>query len=654
MANVYTTITCGGNERTLADWGIAEESITFARHAGDEDTLSFTMPTQRIEDDPLFAFESKLVLKTGRTSADGSLNSFSGGKTKFTGWAMDPTLDGRPSFEGVHYTVVGPWYWIRKTEFQQYVYKWTGFGVSITPELTTDVALFYQVLSPNSYARVHTGDQIKAILNFVLVQCGNMGIDTPFLVGYQDIDVPVLPYPANDIMCDEAIELCLRSSPDARLIFDYSTTPPTANVISLANCTPKVFPVADGLTRESIVLRARRDMLARAVVVNFKRVDSVDGVDWEVKSQQKFGPNGLNSPLDPAAGPRVALYTVNLEGAVKNDEQAELIVTPVANTREFWSKVIPELQSTNIRAFTVSNLQVKDDEGNPVDLGAYPNYVMGGTGVCTWMTSGGHPVNAIAVTITAEANYKQFDVNATGPDPEAATNGSQLDKYSTRQLSVRGTLTNGTSGVYSKSDSIAAEDEPAGLAEKIYNSLATLAYDGRLTNKQVEIGLDDVNMDNSLCISGGRPEWLTMNAQIQSITESFGDGGVEIVLGYPKELSAGDYARLMLVNRNRKAFSTASERATGKSDNAGSVKLQTGAVKENSNAGLDEKSYTATILKSAGTQVAKIEHDTQVLKDITPSMADADRVMKPRVFAACIAGNRKMAAITATDVFDTA
>ena len=643
MALTYTTLEYSGLEQTLADWGLEEASCTLKVVNNGIDTFRAGMPKANLFDDPVFPFEGQIIIRTGRASGDGSDGSFSGGLIEFTGKRMLHVLDGRPEFEGVYYNFGGPGYDVANTGYQQPSNWFLGFDADVPTlagQLSSDVVLFYVFTLTDgvpAFTRITTGGQINLTLQHVLDMYSAQGLGAPFQIGTIDVNVPLMPYALLDVKCSEVIEYCLRPSPDARLWFDYTTSPPTANVTSRANCTPVTKALADGVSHESLQITRRDDLVARSVVIFFKETNRVDNTSWIQKVSQKYGPNGLNSGLDPDGGLRVVVNTCDVQGFSVSDVYGQLSTLAVANTRAFWGVIVPEFASTRIRNLTLSNLQAKDETGTAVDLGSYPNVLMDGSSICPWMTlSDSTPVVGKRVTLTADASYKEFDVEGTGGDPTTATNGIFLGWYARKQITWRGTLTNGVTGDYSALASASwADSIPTNIAQLVYQSLATPQFEGPVTFVQREIS-GGLNMGNVLNLSGGRAEWLAMNAQIESIVKEFGTGRITVDIGPQQYLRAAGLTALFLMNRYRRTFSNPQMRANALSSSSNnSVTLGGNAPKENTNVGLPERQFLAQVLKDdSGNQSALIQHDTQELLTRTPDspsgLTGATRVMMPR------------------------
>ena len=590
----YTTLEYNGSERALADWGIAEQGCTLTVASLEDDLFRCMISRALCTDDPVFPFEGAVILRTARVSTTGAVNSFSGGLIEFSGKRLLHVVDGRPNFEGVYYNFAGPWYDVRECPYQQLSAWWLGPVDQIGNDLSSDVLVMFKLVD-GLYSRVGTKIQILDTLQHVLDQYALQGMAAPFQVvtGNIDVDSPLPVYPMQDVKCSEVIEYCLRPNPDARLWFDYSTLPPTAYVSSRGNCAPVTVPIADGVSYESLRIVPRNDLQARSVVLFFKQTNQVDASAWMEKTKQKYGPNGLNSTADPDGGLRVVVQTVDLQGWSVSNVYGELTTLAVTNDLAFWSVVVPELRSTQVRSFALlGDMDIRDDNGDTVSLGAYPNALMDGSSICPWMTLvGGTPVVGKRVTITVDATYRLFDVEATGGD-RSATNGVLLEWFPRKRLLWRGVLTNGVTGNYSAvASSIIGDPIPTGLAQNIFSSLAGLQYEGDVTVVVPDLS-GGINMGNTLNLSNGRADWTTMNAQIQHITKDLGSGRRMVTIGPARFLTAGGLTQLFLINRLRRIWYNPLTRATGKSGaSSNTVTMGRNTARENSQAGLDQVAF---------------------------------------------------------------
>jgi hypothetical protein len=580
------TLEYNGQEKSLADWGFAEENCTLTVASMEDDTFTLAMPGVDIFSDPVFPFEALVVIRSGRT-LNGS--AYEGGKIEFTGKRLRQVLDGRPTFEGMLYTFAGPWYDIRSTPYQQPVYwfAYTNGTEDVTQiGMTSDLVLFQKVAAGGTLT-LNNGEQIAEVLTHLLSQYSAQGMTLPFAIGTIDVAVELNTYQCQDLTCSEVIGYCLRCSPDARLWFDYSQSPPVCNVTSRANCTAASVTLADGTKHEQMNLVPRPDLQARSVIVIFRQSNESNGAQWSSKVVQKYPTNG------PDGGLRVIIQTVDLQGFSRTNVYGSLKTTTVANTRAWWAQFVPELQSSKIRAFTaLSGLTVLDDDGNAVSLTTYPRALLDGSSIASWMRWGNAPVVGKPATVSALVSYRQYDVEASG-DVETSTNGLCTTIYPSKQLSIRVTLTNGGTGDYSAlASETDAEDIPSNLAQSIYTSLAQLQYEGTITLVEEEISTA-LTMANCLNLLGGRTEWQYMRAQIQSISRDYGSGRTTITVGPARNLTAGDLTQLFLINRNRRVWYNPAVRSSGQSAaGTNSVTLPKTVTRENSSVGLSQKSVS--------------------------------------------------------------
>lgn len=378
----FDTLQYNGIERTFANRGFSRSHARLRKHNSNEDIFSVYIPTANITDDPIFPFESVVIVRTGRVSANGADNSFSGGTVKFTGKAMPLTgdVDGRKV--GVTYEFKGPWYDLSNTHYLQ-----TFKGAAVNPYNPGEIILNTSTASsnPGAFLFISIGDQVQAILQWLLDQYAAQGMTAPFqysgralnagaidlttsgtaavgintdksgnayvrhVVAGPTIDQALfgqflVSYIAKPMMCSQALQKMLELSPRTNISFDYSTTPPTIYVRSVDNFAPASLPIFNGIDHKSINIKRRDDVVARAVIITYRIANQIDGrqqLDFKV---DKWGPNGANSNADPNAGLRVFSETIDLQGFNVTSTTAQLDCEPLACTggtnatkRKWWS-----------------------------------------------------------------------------------------------------------------------------------------------------------------------------------------------------------------------------------------------------------------------------------------------------------------------------
>jgi hypothetical protein len=565
------TLEYNGQEKALADWGLAEEGVVLSFSHLEPDRFTCLVPGALVSDAAVFAFEGWIKVRQGR-SWDAVNEVYTGGSLVFQGLRNAEVVEGRPLFEGVQYEFVGPLYFLQGAPYQQTVYTYTGDPDVPSAALVSEVLLFQQVTGPGTGIALHTGLQITDVLQHVLAQCAAASIGAPFQVGTIGVQVNLPTYPIRDPSCLEVVEYCLRSSPDAVLWLDYSTDPPTVNVTKRGDATGVTVALGDGVKHEAVSLVPRPDLLPRAVIVKFRRTNTVNGVTWFETVTQKYGPNGNNSGSDPDGGHRVVLQTIDLQGVQWDYTEATISTYAVdEDNRAWWSRYYPALETSKVRNFGfVGSASIVDEDGDAVSLASYPYVLEDGQSTEAWMVlpvghpNAGDPVECVKATIRIECAYKQYDVLGSGGDPFTATNGRLIEEFLNKTLSARVTLTNAPSGTYRSTAAYVEEEAiPSGMAQSIYLALSALQYQGQVSLIEDEVTSVIQPGKNVLNLSGGRAEWGTMDAQIIGVSRDYGTGRSTVVIGPARFLSAGDLTQLFLINRQRYVYHNAASRTTG-------------------------------------------------------------------------------------------
>lgn len=376
----FDTLEFNGVERSFANWGF-ERHARCERHNLREDVFRATIAGATVSDDAVFPFEAIVIVRTGRISATGADNSFSGGATKFTGKrvGMEAAVTGRA--QGVTYEFLGPWYDLENTHYLQ-----TFRGAAILPYAPGEVVLNTSTAnSIGALCFISMGDQIQAVLQWLLDQYAAQGMAAPFQYVGRDLNAGVIDlstsgtaavgpntdkagnaydfqvnagttidtalfaqflpsYIGKPMMCSQALQKMLELSPRTNVCFDYATTPPTLYLRSVDNFAPVSLPLCNGIDHKSLNLRRRDDLVARAVVITYRITNTVNGkhvVDYAV---DKWGPHGANSPADPSAGLRVLSETIDLQGYSLTTTTGQMDCEPLpcnggtnATKRAWWA-----------------------------------------------------------------------------------------------------------------------------------------------------------------------------------------------------------------------------------------------------------------------------------------------------------------------------
>ena len=562
------TLQVGSVEKSFADWGISLSGAGLEEQNLALSTYRFSLAAANITDDPFIAFEQKVIVRGNRT---GSGTSYSGGFVKFIGWRLDIVLDGRPEWLGGHYTFGNAWYWLAAMLYQQPRSSITVAGQAFP--FTTDLALFIRLNTGlNTVERINNGEQITDILEYALDVLTDFLGEAPFAIGTiaPALDLPF--FECKEVSCAAAIAKCLELSPEFTLDFDYTTTSgglpiQTINVMARSARTARTLALANGTDHKALRIAPRPSLVLRSVIIFFRITYTDNGTPKTCFVKDKYGPHGANSASDPEDGPRVLLQTFDLQGGSFANLSAYLDSATChcntgannnTNRLNWWKDQFPELTDATdltIENATITAAQAQDGyaKGDTVSLAAFP-YQLHDTAVADWMTlDDGSPVTAIRVKIEAVANYKLTQkASATGharPTHDyTGGDGKKIYAYVT--------LTNAPVGLYSTSLVDNGEDVPTGIAQTIYQAQSVLQYSGedvRVRNAAQNDAGDGplIKLGNTLNLSGGRAEWATMAAQIQSLRTDDGLGTVGISFGPPSHLNVNDLASLWLYNRER-------------------------------------------------------------------------------------------------------
>jgi hypothetical protein len=134
----YTTLTYGGAEKSLADWGISTWSRTAQNQANDDFTFSMPAP---MDGSDVFPYGAQIIIRIGRVaSAVNPINptlptsltlspslTYSGGTQWFWGYCVDNDRVGEPGSESFNYKFAGPYqFFFERLIFQKLMLNWNG------------------------------------------------------------------------------------------------------------------------------------------------------------------------------------------------------------------------------------------------------------------------------------------------------------------------------------------------------------------------------------------------------------------------------------------------------------------------------------------------------------------------------------------------
>ena len=167
----YWTITYGGVEKALADWGIgtdlSEEFVSKAK-----DTLSLTTIEPFDPLTPQFVPEQPILVQRDRVAG----GSFTGGTVAFRGYVGELTMEGSANREAIGYTLFNAWWLLERLQFKQTRKVFNGWSTPhdpTTPPTFATVFLAETFLGEGPEALLWTATEaITEVLNFA-IECWN-------------------------------------------------------------------------------------------------------------------------------------------------------------------------------------------------------------------------------------------------------------------------------------------------------------------------------------------------------------------------------------------------------------------------------------------------------------------------------------------------
>jgi hypothetical protein len=123
---------------------------------------------------------------------------------------------------------------------------------------------------------------------------------------------------------------------------------------------------------------------------------------------------------------------------------------------------------------------------------------------------------------------------------------------------------------------------PTGLAQNLYDSLATLQYEGSVTLTEQEC-VGDIRPGHLLRLSGGRTAWATMDAMVFETVENISAGETAVRFGPPAHLVLADWLALVRLGRDRVVYTRPEQVTTSEEvGQGGEAQLGSGTALQNS------------------------------------------------------------------------
>jgi hypothetical protein len=634
----YTTLTYGGVEKSLADWGVATWSRTAQNQANDE--FTFTMPTP-MDGVDIFPYGANIIVRINRVASrlnpinptlpasvndGGGALTFSVGTQWFWGYCVDNNRTGSAESESFEYKLAGPYqFFFDRLILQKLMLTWNGSkqiadwqsDVVLGFSLTTLTGSGDTVQGTTSTNLMSIAQQVKEICMYAQAdsayQQANNGLGWPAGAQFQcdqltaeidGVNWDLLPTPSanvlisdyfgaphsgktsasalpagsymlrcpldavNAITCADAMRRQLQwlggiGSPVVWT--DHSQTPPQLHIATRDQLPAKSIAFA-GITVKNKIKR-RTDLIPAAVHFKYKVAGIYLNAPYDiiindvaayiggvlVEGIGQFG--ALVNPLTGAAlssGNQTALMaaaktatavvqTLDFQGPNVSAQSATITTAAVnfgdpaggGTAPAFWQSLFPHLVGvSNLAFFDATHCPVTFTDpitGAAVSVTGL-GYRLPDGQLGSWMTNSG-TITAKKVRVTAYFSYHE---NLPGANAVA---GSTVG-FKEEHCDI--TLTNAVSGTYSTEPTeMAGEPIPYGLAGYVLALETIPQYEGSVLVQEQEIS-DVCPLGNVLNITGGRAEWASMDALLQSGRYS-DNGRTEITFGPAKHLGPSQF-----------------------------------------------------------------------------------------------------------------
>ncbi len=548
--------------KSFDSWGLTDPTLELTSQS--PDLCTFTHEGAPYDSTPLFPYLSRITI----FRPDGI--------RWFTGVVIQTQRVGSPGAEGLRYRVAGPWWHLTKTVYQVISqFLASQHPTTIAGELWSRIILNMN----NAGQRISPREQITLILQYAIAagapfQIGTIKLDVNLGAGLVDVQVPFREVRA--ITCAQAIREELRILPDAVCYFDYKTNPPTFHCVREAYLTPVAIDVSDGALVESHTVNPREDLVVPAVVIQYLQQTDVDGVTYNTPIIDIAPATATGQEL----GALVA--AIDLKGAKVSSTKATVYAEDLtaiftgsqAAQRAWLRRRLHWLDDRYVNLSLPSVPSVSDpttDPVTPISLAAVLPHIITEGSVPEWF-----PYDFQVVRLKFDLIYDQYAGAIASPDANPVTipTGALLTDQNYRHpVTLDVIMTNAPLGwqTYSQAESVdPAEPVPVGLAAYMYHALGTLTYEGDVSVIEEEVtGL--ISQGNSLNFTGGRPEWATMAAPIQSLSVDIAKGRTTARFGWPQQLGVQDLIEWLRALRPVQRQTATSEITTGISASDGEI-----------------------------------------------------------------------------------
>lgn len=537
----------GGASKTPEQLGIIVGSMVDSRQSQGIDELSFSTVAN---------YDGTPIMSYGDT-----FKLYRNGVGWFQGVCTTTPRVADSASEGIDYTVAGPWWYLENTTFMQSYQIFDGYDTSATPP----EANYKTQYSPRVVLFTNGGEGISSsnVLSELVTYARTCGIS--IALG----DLPrstVIPWASQfqDNTIAQLIQTVLRWHPDVIVWWNYSGATPRINFTSRSASVVYNHNLNGDTT--NINITPRYDLKPSVVALHYQSTNSNDGVPYKTYTTDAYPSNGnltapgaINISID-LRGQNVSRQYQSVRTRSLPDDSTS--ANSIAQ-RVFWRRHFPRLADkpfNEATSFTIEDYQKKlaietdtEDPEDPLleggrklkqssDADDYQNELLDGS-LDDWMNCS---ATELVVSARVYCNPTVF-ASLSADDKALFPSGSGSKRYGLLSVTITGT--DAVTKNYSRiSNYTEGETVPSGLAQRFYQSLSKLQYEGSLTITGDEVEAASI-MGRVLNMSNGRSEWSSMRAVIQGVSYSYADGSTSINFGPAEQLAPQDIIEQLRLSR---------------------------------------------------------------------------------------------------------
>lgn len=504
-----------GEANTFAAEGLSQ--LFIRRMAAGISTATFAAVAQTaLTDAYKYAHGATAIIRYGATR-------------RFYGRIVTLPRQGDAQSESVQYTVADPWWYLERITYMQTWKIYDETGEELVNAVKSRVVLYQDA----DGERMTAGAQVADVIDWAIAK------GAPIQKGAIEAGV-ALPYDERDnLSCTDAINTVLRWHPDWVAWFDHSTEPyPTFHCRARANLTAATVALT---ACANIAITPRHDLQVPGIHITYEKRNTDGDVTYNTVSVDAAGDVNAFDAVYALFALEGQTRTWLTQKIVTEDFPEDLTDTSwwQARIQEFFAVAAPDLH-------------IDSAERDQTEL---PRILVEGA-VQDWMEE--DEIVSAACTVQGVAEYYIRDALGDVVKHE--------DHYPIRYDCV---VTNAETKTYRRMDSFqSGESVPTGVAAALYESWSALHYEGSIAIVTEECaGVPAIG--HRLRISGGRAEWVSMDAVIQDITEDVDRGATTLNFGPPGRLEADSLVALFRALRSRRYSWSRDSRATGEATAGG-------------------------------------------------------------------------------------